>query len=69
MTWLALGVEIDAIELSNDAAKVGDRLRGIWVDGIELRSKNVEGMPNRVLSSFFKSIGSETGSYSASVEA
>ena len=48
MTRFALEVEIDAIELSNDAVKVGDGLRGVWVDGIELRSKKVEseGMSN-----------------------
>jgi len=46
MTGLTLGVEIDAIELSNDAAEVREGLRSVWVDGIELRSKNVKGMSN-----------------------
>jgi len=46
MTGLALGVKIDAIELSNNAAEVREGLRSVWVDGIELRCKNVEGMSN-----------------------
>ena len=61
MTGLALWVGIDVIELSNDAVEVGDGLRGVWVDGIELRSKEFEGMSNRALALFSSSFWSEAG--------
>jgi len=69
MTRFALEVEIDAIELSNDAVEVGEGLQSVWVDGIKLRSKKFEGTSNRALSLFSKSIRSEAGSKLCIIEA
>jgi len=69
MTVLALGVEIDAIELSNDAAEVREGLRSVWVNGIELQSKKFEGMSNQALSLFSLLFWSEAGSKLGLIEA
>jgi len=69
MTGLAIWVEIDAIELSNDATEVENGLRSVWVDVIELRSGKVEERSKSAISSFCKSVWSETGSKLGSVEA
>ena len=66
---LALWVEIDVIELFSDAVEVGEGLRCVWVDRIELRSKKFEGMSNRALALFCLSSWSEAGSRFGLIEA
>ena len=57
--WTIL--KIDAIELSNDAIEVGNGLHSVWVDVIELQSGKVEETSKLAISSFCKSVWSETG--------